>query len=804
MMKLFYIYLISIILIYPVHADAQVVLANFEDNTSGDLIINHDSYNANLFTQAPGIYANPDMDGINTSEKCFGAVNVANAGWWRNYVELQLETPVTITSGNRMFSFLVYRSIQPKEMRLGINGYEEAEQVYFDKTIRDGAWDRVIIDLGTTHLNQTIESVWIIFSCNWYEPNSGWDEAAYYFDDFTLSSTFLPEVKVVIHPGEVYQTMEDFGASDAWTADPIGKYWGEAEKEFIAEKLFSQEFASNGNPKGIGLSTWRFNLGAGTAEQDTLSGLMDFTRRTECFLKEDGTYDWTKQSGQMYFVEKAKEYGCENLVLFSNSPPVYYTKNGKGFADWGAYPRPSNLQDDNYDEFAEFMATTAGYFEDQGFNVTISPVNEPQYEWNGDEEGYGSQEGCPWSNSGINKLAVELNKSLEASNQGTKIDLAEAGSWIELYGGSTHASNQIYEFFDPSSANYIGNLSHVDNSISGHSYWTFLTNSTLKSVRTAVKNAARPYGLKVHQTEWSFLDEPPSEETGFAASYEDASYMDFGLFLGKMIYCDIAFANASSWSFWTALSPEVYGHKTRFLLLRYTPSDGAGGYNPYASIMNGGMVEDTPNLWALGNYSLFIRPGFKRIRIDGASEMNNLLGTAYISPDGSQIVTVYVNMFTSYRKIKIRFQGMEGKAVKIRKYITNASINLTRDQLLNEDNVDDVLALLPRSITTVVYDIDTSVTSINRDGLAGQALKVFPNPVKKGNEVNIILPDKMYGSASKQLCILSLDGDLLNRQSFYTNGNQLSIVLHNRINSGIYIISVSDRKQNFHQKLLVF
>ncbi len=63
------------------------------------------------------------------------------------------------------------------------------------------------------------------------------------------------------------QTMESFGASDAWQCNNIGNNWPAEKKNAIADLLFSREVDSDGNPKGIGLSLWRFNLGAGSTEQ---------------------------------------------------------------------------------------------------------------------------------------------------------------------------------------------------------------------------------------------------------------------------------------------------------------------------------------------------------------------------------------------------------------------------------------------------------------------------------------------------------------------------------------------------------
>ena len=61
--------------------------------------------------------------------------------------------------------------------------------------------------------------------------------------------------------------MHSFGASDCWSMAMVGKYYPESKKRQIAEWLFSLETDRQGNPKGIGLSLWLFNIGAGSYEQ---------------------------------------------------------------------------------------------------------------------------------------------------------------------------------------------------------------------------------------------------------------------------------------------------------------------------------------------------------------------------------------------------------------------------------------------------------------------------------------------------------------------------------------------------------
>ena len=51
-------------------------------------------------------------------------------------------------------------------------------------------------------------------------------------------------------------------------------------------------------------------------------------RGAQSFLEMDGTYNWNKPSGQLFFLKRARELGVEKIVAFSNSPHRRQTKNG--------------------------------------------------------------------------------------------------------------------------------------------------------------------------------------------------------------------------------------------------------------------------------------------------------------------------------------------------------------------------------------------------------------------------------------------------------------------------------------------
>ncbi|MBR2887118.1 MAG: hypothetical protein IKB95_02740, partial [Bacteroidales bacterium] len=225
-------------------------------------------------------------------------------------------------------------------------------------------------------------------------------------------------IPVTINAETVYQTIEGFGASDCWLGEFVGKNY--TSKMQMAKLLFSQDTTSDGSLQGIGLSMWRVNLGAGSAEQGEGSKITDVARRAECYLSADGkTYDWNKCKGQQYFMNEAKRYGVEKMLLFSNSPLVFWTDNGFAFSANG---ENANIKEDGYEKFAGYMADVAKHFTESGINIDyISPVNEPQYNWDGTD-----QEGSGWQNSEITKLVKALDEKLGSLN--TKIVIAEAGS----------------------------------------------------------------------------------------------------------------------------------------------------------------------------------------------------------------------------------------------------------------------------------------------------------------------------------------------------------------------------------------
>lgn len=484
-------------------------------------------------------------------------------------------------------------------------------------------------------------------------------------------------VIINLNPAQTYQTIDNFGASDAWSIQFVGN-WAEDKKSAIADLLFSTDMDNNGNPKGIGLSLWRFNMGAGSAQQGAQSGIGDEWRRAESFLDADGTYNWNRQAGQQWFLSAAKERGVEQLLAFSNSPPVQFTKNGKAYA----YNGQSNLAPEQYNNFAEYISKVIKGLGDKGIEIDyISPVNEPQWDWSD-----GGQEGTPFMNQEIAGIVRALNSSLENNGLDTKIDLAEAAKINYLYASEDKPGrgNQTYAFFKPNSTHYVGDLSRVSNAISGHSYFTTSPFSeAVKTRKLLADEIAQVSGLKFWMSEYCILGDNAGEIEGNSRNLG----IEPALYIARVIHNDLVISNASAWHWWLAVSP--YNYKDGLVYIDHTKMNG----NFYESKM----------LWALGNYSRFIRPGAVRIDVQSADldeNKSSLLVSAYTHPSDNQLVSVIVNSGKEAVDIKMDYGDVQLENIRL--YNTSKDDNL---RLTNGISDGNSFTVAPGTITTLVGDI---------------------------------------------------------------------------------------------------
>lgn len=491
---------------------------------------------------------------------------------------------------------------------------------------------------------------------------------------------------------EVYQEIDNFGASDAWTFQYVGKNWPEAKRNKIADLLFSREVDENGKPKGIGLSLWRMNFGAGSRDKPHPQ-IQEGWATTSCIRDEDGNYDLSENGvfgGQIWMAKAAKERGCEQFLGFCNSAPYYWTYSGYTTAIGTQWVNELNLKPEYIDDFAVYLSTIiSGLKSQHGIDIKyVCPVNEPEWEADGTES-------CHATNEDISTIARTINKQFLDDGITTKIVVPESGKPQFVYGDDTALPNyaslgfKAKNFFSEESSCYIGDLSNVAHLLAAHSYWSVDTQNQLKQIRQQVGEAVNKYGIKYWQTEFCILSDDydlgtTSEGKPMGGSGSDVT-MKLALYVARIIHSDLVFANASAWHWWLGATP--YEYKDGLIYLTENEYDGD--------------IRESKLLWAFGNYSRFISPGAVRLGITSkvdVSDLQGLMCSCYKNPDGK---LVYVIINFAEKESSISLKADDGKNRDFIPYITS---DINGDDLRPMESVQsgEEIIMPAKSIITFV------------------------------------------------------------------------------------------------------
>ena len=118
-----------------------------------------------------------------------------------------------------------------------------------------------------------------------------------------------------------------------------------------------------------------------------------------------------------------------------------------------------------------------------------------------------------------------------------------------------------------------------------------------------------------------------------------------------------------------------------------------------------GLVADSKQLWCLGNFSRFVRPGMIRVdavlnnQTDPVYAAGDIMVSAYTDPVTKTVVVILVN--TKSTASVISFGGVGGSASltssNITAYVTSSTKNLQKSAMTS-----DKIQLDARSVTTLV------------------------------------------------------------------------------------------------------
>lgn len=480
-------------------------------------------------------------------------------------------------------------------------------------------------------------------------------------------------VSFVLNPGIRYQTMDNFGANDAWSLPNIGA-WSETNKSRIADLLFSTN-------SGIGLSCWRFYVGAGL----NTNTIRNPWRTAETFAVAPGKYDWSREAGERWFLRAAKARGVRQFLATIYSPPGWLTRNG--LSNLGSdTSSTTNLKPGAEDEFARYITDILLHFRDNPdererieFNYVL-PVNEPQWDW---QRG---QEGNRASNDDLKRIYVALARRLKLAGLKTKILGPESGNITNMLSldaaagekwGADYGDYLKLICTDPKVSAGFGGV------VSYHSYWSDRIPGQLVPDREQLAQAMKQYpGWKIWQTEYCVM------ERG-----RDLT-MDTALRVARVIDCDLTLVNVSAWQWWLAVANEDY--KSGLV------------YTDYKKPGDPENILESKTLWVLGNYSRFIRPGMERVQLRGEQPMDvqGVMGSAFLDPKDGQEVIVFINLCHQTRQVHVTFAGVGNASARLKKftpYITSPADNLRKT--VSTDFKNEVL-LPADSVVTFVSNLE--------------------------------------------------------------------------------------------------
>ncbi len=413
-------------------------------------------------------------------------------------------------------------------------------------------------------------------------------------------------MNIIIDTNKIYSVFEGFGASGAWWAQEVGGWThtdpksGIAVRDEISRLLYDKNY-------GIGLRTYRYNIGAGSAHSGN-GDISNRMRRTESFDAGEGKYDFSRDANAVYMMKQAAKDGADEIIFFVNSPIERLTKNG-----WSHLKKTQIMRDNlarkNYKAFADYCLDVTEHFVGEGLPVKyLSPINEPIWIWTG------GQEGChysPWSAGRVMKCFADEMKNRPLLKD-VKLSGVESGD-IRWFNKSYTRALMKYE-----------SVREKTDSVDVHSYFLRGAEKGFLS-RPAFLERYRKWldkhypDLSVKMSEWCHMQGGRDKTMASA------------LVMADVMYKDISILNVTSWQHWIAVSEVDY-------------CDGL----IYINLLDK-TYEMTKRYYATGNFSKYIPFGSKRIDISSDDTEIKLL--AFDS--GENIIVIVINDTDKEKNISI-------------------------------------------------------------------------------------------------------------------------------------------------------
>ena len=422
---------------------------------------------------------------------------------------------------------------------------------------------------------------------------------------------------------------EGWGTSLCWWANRLGY------NETLTAKSAALFFDAK---QGLGLNIMRYNVGGGDDPTHNHITRTDSDVPGWMYIDSNGErkYDYTADARQLNVVKAAMKAAGQDayLEIFSNSPPYFMTNSGCSTGNFKA--EENNIKDDEYDDFAEYMAHVANYMtREMKLKVkSVSPMNEPNTNY-WPAMNY-KQEGCHIdAGESQSKLLVLTKEALKRYG---------LNDIILTTSDETNPGKQIEEIqtLTPDARAAI-------DRISVHTYGT---------------NSIREMGQLAKDEKINLW---MSEVDGNGTAGQNAGQMAAGLWLADKIITDIEALEPSAWVLWQVIDTHISrdGYKGR---RDGGPLRTQGGYWGTACANHDtNEIMLTQKYYAFGQFSRYIRPGSTMI-LCPTERRSGCKALAAIDRKHKVLTVVCTNTTDQEKDIELQFEGLKvkGQATQIR------------------------------------------------------------------------------------------------------------------------------------------
>ncbi len=315
---------------------------------------------------------------------------------------------------------------------------------------------------------------------------------------------------------------------------------------------------------------------------------------------------------------------------------------------WAApWSPPANMKDNDnvnngghlltgsYDAWAAVLAAFPAYYKQQS-GVDLYAVSAQN-----EPDFTASYQSCLYDKTQMNNFIKVLAPKLAALNPPVGLLAAEPDVWNNLWSGDSYGTAILND----------SSVSPLVTVIATHDYGSNTSSTTRPSP---------PAGANMTHRVW---------ETEI--TYSSGAAINAGLDIARGIYAGVTAGGVNGWHYWWT-----------------------------QSFLDGGSATNPPKrVWAMGNFSKFVRPGYVRVGLSGAPSAVQIV--PFVSPFDGTTVIVALNSGSSAQQVSFFVAGA-GWPASVTPYVTSSSSNLTAGTPIAVSDARFSAPLGAQSITTFV------------------------------------------------------------------------------------------------------